>query len=85
VKRALNVLTGGAFITLAAEVTDDPHPVRAIGAAAVFSLLATLGYAWIDRQSPRRRRWLAVGYVAVQLPLSFVVFGAGGFSKIFRN
>ena len=77
-KRALNVLTGGAFITLAAEVTDDPHPVRAIGAAAVFSLLATLGYAWIDRQSPRRRRWLAVGYVAVQLPLSFVVFGAGG-------
>jgi signal transduction histidine kinase len=78
VRRALIVLTGGAFITLAAEVTDDPHPGRAIGVAAVFSLLATLGYAWIDRQSPRRRLWLAVGYVAVQLPLSFLVFGAGG-------
>jgi signal transduction histidine kinase len=45
--------------------------------ALAFSLLATVGFRWVDGQEPPRRRRLAVLYVAVALPLSFLVFAVG--------
>jgi signal transduction histidine kinase len=78
VNRALAVLTGGAFLTLLAEATVSDQPLVAIALAAVFALLAVVAYGWIDRQQPRRRRRLAVAYVAVQLPLGYLLFGAAG-------
>ena len=76
--RALAVLTGGAFLTLLAEATVSDQPLVAIALAAVFALLAVVAYGWIDRQQSRRRRRLAVAYVAVQLPLGYLLFGAAG-------
>jgi signal transduction histidine kinase len=78
VTRALAVLTLGAFLTVCAEATGQPHLLRAAGVALAYSLLATFGFGWIDRQLPRRRLRLGAGYVAVQLPLSFLVFALGG-------
>jgi signal transduction histidine kinase len=78
VNRALAVLTGGAFLTLLAEATVSDQPLVAIALAAVFALLAVVAYGWIDRQQPRRRRRLAVAYVAVQLALGYLLFGAAG-------
>ncbi|HEY0507791.1 MAG TPA: histidine kinase, partial [Blastococcus sp.] len=74
--RALIVLTCGAFLTLVAEATVADQPLVAITLAAVFSALAIGASGWIDRQASRRRRVLAVAYVAVQLPLGYLVFGA---------
>jgi signal transduction histidine kinase len=76
--RALVVLTCGAFLTFVAEATVADQPLLAITLAAVFSALAIGAYIWIDRQELPRRRGLAVAYVAVQLPLGYLMFGAGG-------
>ncbi len=76
--RALGVLTCGAFVTLLVEATDLPHAAVAIALAAVFAVLAVVAHGWVDRQVPARRRWAAVAYLAVQLPLGYLVFGAGG-------
>ncbi len=76
-KRTLVVLTCGAFLTLAAEATGLQHPLPPIAAGLVFALLATVGFWWVDRHEPRTRRRLAVLYVAVQLPLSYLVFMTG--------
>jgi signal transduction histidine kinase len=78
VTRALAALTCGAFLTLVVEATVSDQPALAITLAAAFSVLAVVGYGWIDRQAPSRRRRLAVAYVAVQLPLGYLVFGASG-------
>jgi signal transduction histidine kinase len=77
VKRALLVLTCGAFLTLAAEATALARPLPPIAVALVFTLLATVGYGWVDRQEPPRRLRFAVLYVALALPLSFLVFAVG--------
>ncbi|MGY1804844.1 sensor histidine kinase [Blastococcus sp. SYSU D00922] len=75
--RALAVLTCGAFLTLAAEATGLQHPLPPILAALAFSMLATLGYRWVDRQpAPRRSRFAGL-YVLAALPLSYLVFMAG--------
>jgi signal transduction histidine kinase len=78
VNRALGVLTCGAFVTLLVEATALPQPVVAIALAGAFAVLAVVAYGWVDRQTPTRRRWAAVAYIAVQLPLGYLVFGAGG-------
>jgi signal transduction histidine kinase len=78
VTRVLIVLTCGAFLTLLAEATAQDDPAAGIVVAAVFSLLAVVAYSWIDRQVPPRRRRLAVVYVAVQLVLGYLLFGAAG-------
>jgi signal transduction histidine kinase len=78
VTRALAVLTCGAFVTLLAEATALDHPLTAVVLGAVYVLLAIAAYGWIDRQPPPRRRRLAMAYVAVQLPLGYLVFGASG-------
>ncbi|SOE03061.1 sensor histidine kinase [Blastococcus haudaquaticus] len=75
--RALAVLTCGAFITLVAEATGLEHPLPPIAVALVFSLVAVLGFRWVDRQEPRRRRRLGVLYVLVQLPMTYLVFMTG--------
>jgi signal transduction histidine kinase len=77
VTRALVVLTCGAFLTLAAEATGLEHPLPSIAAALVFSLLAVLGFGWVDRREPPRRLRLGILYVVVQLLLSYLVFIAG--------
>jgi signal transduction histidine kinase len=77
VTRALAVLTCGAFVTLVAEATGLRHPLPPIAAAVAFSLLAVLGFRWVDAQEPPRRLRLGVLYVVVQLPLSYLVFIAG--------
>jgi signal transduction histidine kinase len=78
VTRALVVLTCGAFLTLVAESTVSDQPAVAIALGAAFAALAVLAYGWIDRQPPPRRRRLALAYVAVQLPLGYLAFGASG-------
>jgi signal transduction histidine kinase len=78
VTRALAVLTCGAFLTLVVEATVAEQPLVAITLAAVFAVLAVVAYGWIDRQAPARRRGFAVAYVAVQLALGYLVFGASG-------
>jgi signal transduction histidine kinase len=78
VNRALVALTCGAFLTLLVEATALPHAVAAVALGAVFAVLAVVAYGWVDRQAPGRRRWAAAAYVAVQLPLGYLVFGAGG-------
>jgi signal transduction histidine kinase len=78
VTRALAVLACLAFVTLLAEVTGGPRPLTAAALAAAFVFVSIAGFGWIDRQEPRRRRYLAVLYVAVQLPLGYLAFGAGG-------
>ena len=74
----LIVLTCGAFLTLLAEATAQDDPAAGIAVAGVFTLLAVFAYGWIDRQRPPRRRRLAAAYVAVQLALGYLLFGAAG-------
>lgn len=74
--RALVALTCAAFVTLLVELPAAFQPLPAAVLAAAFVLLATVGFGWVVRQDPRRRRYLAVLYVAVQLPLGYLMFGA---------
>jgi signal transduction histidine kinase len=78
VTRALVVLTCGALLTLVAEQTAAEQPLVAITLGTVFAVLAVVGYGWIERQAPGRRRALAAAYLAVQLPLGYLVFGVAG-------
>ncbi len=71
-------MAGVALAVLAVEVTADPQPVAAIAVAAVYTLIAVLGFGWVDRQPARRRRRLAVGYVLLELAVGYAVFGLGG-------
>jgi signal transduction histidine kinase len=75
VKRALAVLTAGAFLTLVVGVTAAGLPAVSLLPAVAFALLATMGFEWVHR---RRQPALAYGYVAVQLVLGFVVFAVSG-------
>lgn len=70
--RALAVLALGAFLTLVFEATDDPNPLPTILTGACYVLLATVAHAWVERT--HRIGW-SIAYVAVMLPLSFLVFG----------
>jgi signal transduction histidine kinase len=78
VTRALVALTCGAFLTLVVEATAAHQPLVAITLALVFAALAVIAYGWIERQSGVRRRRFAAAYVAVQLPLGYLVFATSG-------
>ncbi|WP_290058072.1 sensor histidine kinase [Amycolatopsis solani] len=69
--RALGVLTCGAFLSVVLGVLGSGEPVLSLVLGAVFTGLATLGFGWV--QDRGRLAW-AAGYVAVQLPLAFVIF-----------
>ncbi|MCK6211406.1 sensor histidine kinase [Georgenia sp. EYE_87] len=74
--RALVLLTCGALLTLVVEVTDTfRRPWQepwALVLAGAFTLVATVGFAWVRG---RGRAW-AAAYVAGQLVLGMVMFGA---------
>jgi signal transduction histidine kinase len=75
VQRALVIVTCLALVTLAAEVTDDAHPVLGASLAVAYALIATVGFAWVNR---RQRLPLSFAYVLVQALLGYAVFGYGG-------
>jgi signal transduction histidine kinase len=69
--RALGVLTCGAFLSVVLGVLGSGEPVLSLVLGAVFTALATLGFGWVEDRG--RMAWSAA-YVAVQLPLAFVIF-----------
>lgn len=81
VNRVLAALTTGAFLTLVLGASGLERPWPAIVLGAAFSVLSVVGFAWLRQQSGRKsgrqRLALALGYVAIQLPLSFAAFSAG--------
>ena len=80
--RALAVLTCGAYLTSVIGVVGAGEPVLAVVLGGLFTLLATLGFAWVHR---RDRRLLSVAYVATVLLLAAAVFAldAGAGSTLF--
>ena len=72
------MLTCGAFATLVAEATAVHSPLAAISLGALYSLLAVLGYGWLDRRDPSRRRWPTAAYVVAQLALGYLLYGTAG-------
>jgi signal transduction histidine kinase len=75
VKRALAALTIGAFLTLLVGVVGSSGSTVPLIIGAVFVLLGTVGFEWVQR---RPRSAMAYAYIAIQLLLSFVVFGTAG-------
>jgi signal transduction histidine kinase len=71
VKWALIVLTAGAYLT----IVIGGAGVTPIVLGAVFVLLATVGFEWVQR---RRRLALSYLYVVVQLVLGYAIFGLSG-------
>lgn len=69
--RALELLTCFAFFTLVLGVIGSGDLVPALPLGAVFTVLGTVGYAWVQRRG--QLGW-AVAYVAVQFPLAFATF-----------
>src|ERR1700754_4165888 len=69
--RSLAVLTFGALLTLLIGVVASGESLPSLVLGAVFTALATAGFSWV-----RARDQLAwsLRYVAVQLPIAFVVF-----------
>lgn len=71
--RALAVLTGGAFLTLVLGVVGSGESALVLLLGAVFVVLGTVGFAWVQRRDIRQRGW-AWAYLAVQLPLAVAIF-----------
>jgi signal transduction histidine kinase len=71
VNRALAVLTGGAFLSVVLGVLASGEPVASLVLGALFAALGTAGFGWVRRRD--HLGW-AAAYVAVQLPLAFVIF-----------
>jgi signal transduction histidine kinase len=71
VKRALIVLTVGAYLTIVVGAAG----VASVALGAAFVLVATIGFEWVQR---RRRLALSSLYVVVQLVLGYAIFGLSG-------
>ncbi|WP_062431022.1 sensor histidine kinase [Herbidospora daliensis] len=69
--RALAVLTFGALLTLLIGVVASGESLPALLLGTVFTALATAGFSWVRARG--RPAW-SFGYIAVQLPIAFVVF-----------
>ena len=72
---ALAILTVIAFVTLplgSASFEQQPLPTLLVGLA--YALIAIFGFHFVQRRSV----WWAVAFVAVQLPLGFVIFSLSG-------
>ena len=86
VKRALAALTAAAFATLVVGAIGSPRPAASLLLGALYTALATLGFAWVERRQRAERagradggrrgrgRPLAYAYVATQLALGYAVF-----------
>jgi signal transduction histidine kinase len=72
--RALGTLAAAALLALLLGIGRAPHPGAAVAAALVFTALATVGFARVRVRGTGVR----VGYVAVQLPLGFLLFALAG-------
>ncbi|WP_086824444.1 sensor histidine kinase [Allokutzneria sp. NRRL B-24872] len=69
--RALVVLTCGAYFTLAIGALASGEALEAVPLGALFTLLATVGFAWVRRKG--QLAW-SIPYMLVALPLAFAVF-----------
>lgn len=72
---ALAILTVIAYVTLplgSASFEQQPLPTLLVGLA--YALIAIFGFHFVQRRSV----WWAVAFVAVQLPLGFVIFSLSG-------
>jgi signal transduction histidine kinase len=78
VTRAYVVLAVGACLTVAVEATAMDQPLLAIALAAAFTAVSVGAYGWIVRQAPSRRRGFAMGYIAVQMALGYLLYGQAG-------
>jgi hypothetical protein len=69
-------LTAAAFVALALGLTDAPRDVAVVTLAlgAVFTLLATVGFARVRPGG----RGPTLGYVAIQMALGFAIFAVSG-------
>ncbi|SFT75338.1 Signal transduction histidine kinase [Geodermatophilus amargosae] len=74
--RVLAVMTCLALLTVAAEATDDPHPLLAIALGTTYAAHALVSLWWLPRQPVPRRYWLTAAHVCLQLPLGVLLFGA---------
>jgi signal transduction histidine kinase len=77
VNRALMVLTCGAFLTLVLEAGAEADPLPGLILGAIFTLVATAGFAWVRRPGRRHQRVLGACYIAVLLALGFALHAAG--------
>jgi signal transduction histidine kinase len=75
VNRALAALTLAAYVTLVVGVTEAHHPAAALILGGAYTVAATAGFAWVQRQG---RRAYSIAYVAAQLHLGFIVFITSG-------
>jgi signal transduction histidine kinase len=73
VKRALAVLTAGAYVTLVVGVWVDGSALSLLPGTA-FALLSIFAFPRVHRRS------LAVGYILIQMTLGYVAFGLSGAS-----
>lgn len=74
-QRALAILTVIAYVTLplgSASFEQQPLPTLLVG--LVYAVIAIFGFHVVQRRSV----WWAVAFVAVQLPLGFVIFSLSG-------
>ena len=74
-KRALAALTVAAFVTLAVDVAGGDRTIVSLWPGAVFVLLATLGFAAVQRRDARALRY---AYVVALFVLGFAVFAVSG-------
>jgi signal transduction histidine kinase len=76
VDRVLTALTVAAFVALVLGLPDVPRDLALVtlGLGAVFTLLATVGFAHVRRGG----RGLALGYVAIQMALGFAILAVSG-------
>ncbi|MFC7762483.1 sensor histidine kinase [Catellatospora bangladeshensis] len=72
-KRALDLLTVAAYLTLLAGTGKAHDAVAALVLGAVYVAGATVGFAWVLR---RARRGTSIAYVITQLLLGYAVFVA---------
>jgi signal transduction histidine kinase len=75
VRWALAALTVAAFLTFAFEATAGPDTVLAIGVGLLYTVVAIVGYAWLDDHHGPRRRTYAIAYVVWQLAIGYATFG----------
>lgn len=75
VRRALDALTIAAYVTLIAGVDEAHSPVNGLVLGAVYVLIATVGFGWVER---RARLGISVAYITGQLILGSVVFVLSG-------
>ena len=76
VRWALAGLTVAAFLTYAFEATAGHNTVLAIAVGLLYTVVAIVGYGWVDDHQGPRKRAYAIAFVVWQLAIGFATFGA---------